>query len=244
MKFIQYKIGIIALLFVLTGCSATQTAIKKRNLEVSSKTSSAIILEPVAPEKRIAYVRVRDLSGENFHIKDALIAALQQKGIQVTQNVQKANFMLTASILQAGKTTADRASDALSAGFAGGLIGAGASVALGGSANQAAGFGLAGAAAGFLVDTLIDDVYYSVVVDVEMRERPLEGDTMVSGNIIDAKEKNNTVVSSYVKRGENYNWITHQTRVVTTANKVNLKFEDAMPEIRKGLSQILSNMLD
>ena len=78
-----------------------------------------------------------------------------------------------------------------------------------------------------------------------MRERPLQGDSMVAGNIGGyTRQSNNTAATTYVKRGENYKWITHQTRVVTTANQVNLKLEEAMPEIRKDLSNILSNMFE
>lgn len=242
----QLKLAsVVVCIVMLVGCSATQTAIKKRSLEVSSKTSTAVILEPVAPEKRIAYVRVRDVSGEQFDLKDDVINAVRSKGIQVTQNPEKANFMLTATILQAGKTTANDVNSALSAGFSGALIGAGGAALTGGSNNQVAAFGLAGAAAGFLADTLIDDVYYSVVVDVEMRERPLQGDSMVAGDVGGYKrQSNNTAATTYVKRGDNYKWITHQTRVVTTANQVNLQLEEAMPEIRKDLSNILSNMFE
>ena len=129
---------------MLVGCASTQTAIKKRNLEVSSKTSSAVILEPLAPEKRIAYVRVRDVSGEQFDLKDDVVAAVRAKGIQVTQDPEKANFMLTATILQAGKTTMEDAAGALSSGFSGALIGASGAALAGGSNNQIAAFGLAG----------------------------------------------------------------------------------------------------
>ncbi len=234
----------IVLISTLAGCSATQTAIKKRNLQVSSKTSSAVILEPISPEKRVAYVRVRDASGENFDLKNDVISAVQSKGIKITKEPSEANFMLTATILQAGKTTKDHAASALSSGFSGALIGVGSAALLGANHHGASGIGLAGAAAGFLADTMIEDVYYSVVVDVEMRERPLEGDSFVNGDVISVKATNNSVAPNYVKRGKNYNWITHQTRVVTTANKVNLKLEEAMPEIKQGLSQILSSMFD
>ncbi|WP_422491663.1 complement resistance protein TraT, partial [Endozoicomonas sp. ALE010] len=35
----------------------------------------------------------------------------------------------------------------------------------------------------------------------------------------------------------------YQTRVVSTANKVNLKFEEALPELKKGLSNSISGLL-
>ena len=49
--------------------------------------------------------------------------------------------------------------------------------------------------------------------------------------------------SSSVSRGENYNWIVYETRVVSTANKMNLKIEEAIPEVQRKAAETISEMM-
>ncbi|MDZ7817809.1 MAG: hypothetical protein U5K55_03925 [Aliarcobacter sp.] len=51
-NFLKLTILIISTLFVglyMSGCGAATTAIEKRNLEVQTKMSDSVFLEPVAP---------------------------------------------------------------------------------------------------------------------------------------------------------------------------------------------------
>ena len=86
-----------------------QTAMNKSTLDVSSQFSPEIRLEPVAPEKRIAYVGVRDASGEFLDLKDDVIARMQNQGIQITDDPEKANFMLIANVVDFGKQLKEHA---------------------------------------------------------------------------------------------------------------------------------------
>jgi hypothetical protein len=55
-NFIKLSLFVASTLFVTTtfsGCGAATTAIEKRNLEVQTKMSESIFLEPVAPQKQI-----------------------------------------------------------------------------------------------------------------------------------------------------------------------------------------------
>ena len=235
------KLLLVCLILTLSGCGATKTAIQKHDLNVETKMSDAVILEPMAPSERIVYVKMRDATGNNLRrpMQNMIKEKLKAEGIQVTTNPKKANLMLTGTILQAGRTTKEDAYSSLEAGFSGAVLGAGAAAVAGANAATIGGLGLAGAAAGFLADTLVEDVYYSFIVDVELRERPLEGDEYSNSAHTAAKSGTSTTVTSTVKRSKNYNWIIYKTRIVTIANQVNLKFNEALPVVEDKTSNSL-----
>lgn len=223
---------------VVAGCVSTQTPTNRDSLYVSSVVSGNVKLEPVAPEKRIAYVGVRDISGENFDVKKEVIAGLQAKGMQITEDPSKANFMLMATVLKVGKTTKDYAQSALFER----LDKAEESFEKEGKEYQAQ-------AVEFVEDTfdtlailgnvVMPNIYYSVVVDVELRERLQQKNTTVMPEWLSSSK----VVKNIPKQDENSNWMTHNTRVVTTANKADLRLKEALPEMRKDLSNMLMNIL-
>ena len=53
-----------ALGLALSGCAATSTAVAKRNLDVQTKMSDTIFLDPVTPDERTVYVDVRNTSDQ------------------------------------------------------------------------------------------------------------------------------------------------------------------------------------
>lgn len=238
------------------GCSSMNTALKKRELDVESRLSYAVVLDPLAPEERIVYTRVRDVSGNKMRkvMQTTIEQQLSAEGFTVTNNPKEANLMLNATILSAGKTTADEADRSLSAGYKGAAEGAAlgymVGAAGGSSSSDSMKSGLVAGAAGFLADALVEDVYYTFVMDIELRERPLEGDEIensTQNKSATGMSTSNTatlsMAESSVKRGENFKWIIHKTRIVTTANKMNLKIEEAIPAVQDKTASSLSEML-
>ncbi|MCL1039460.1 complement resistance protein TraT [Shewanella submarina] len=255
MKTIKLWISVIAVI-TLSGCSAVSTAMKKQDLVIESQLSHSVVLEPVAPSERIVYVRVRDVSGNNMRagMLGALTQNLQQEGFVITRNPKEANLMLDATVMKADKTTAAEASRALSSGYKGGAEGAvlaGSIAAIsGGSGRTTGAVALGGAALGFLADQLVEDVYYTFVLDVQLRERPLDGDIVLNekdnrtsqGQASVGRTTNNKSVST-VTRGDNYNWLIYETRIVTTANKMNLDINEAIPAVQKRTASSLSALM-
>ncbi|MDH3603075.1 MAG: complement resistance protein TraT, partial [Candidatus Tectomicrobia bacterium] len=93
-------IAALALLVLLSGCAATQTAIAKKNLDVQTKMSDAVFLEPLAPDKRIVFVQVRNTSDkQNFDIEAPIKAAIAAKGYRVTENPEEAYYKLQVQVL-------------------------------------------------------------------------------------------------------------------------------------------------
>ena len=54
--------GLLVVMLALSGCAAGSTAIAKRNLDVQTKMSDTIFLDPVSPDQRTVYVDVKNTS--------------------------------------------------------------------------------------------------------------------------------------------------------------------------------------
>lgn len=239
-------IGILSLVAIqFTGCGAAHTAIKKRNLDVQTKMSETIFLEPTEPEKRIIFVDIRNTSDKDIEVKTPIINALKGRGYIITDTPQKANFMLQANVLQVGKTDLREAQGSLSNGFggavSGGMIGATTNYAFNGTDRRTVAAGLAGAAIGFLGDALVDDTYYSMITDVQIRERPLVGEVITQTQSAKIKQGSSTSVNQEIQGGK-VEWKTYRTRVVSTANKMNLDFAEAQPILQDALGKSLSGL--
>ncbi|MCG8531549.1 MAG: complement resistance protein TraT [Desulfovibrionales bacterium] len=181
---------LLFLIALLAGCGATRTAIQKRDLRVETQMTEAIILEPMMDSQRCVYVRVRDASGNNLRksMQTKIIQELQDEGIAVTNDPAKCNLLLRATIIKASRVTEEQAYSTLKATAEGALLGGGIAVAAGSDLSSTLGAALTTSAIGFLADTLVEDVYYAFVVDVELRERPLQGD--VTRNVVDSQVVN------------------------------------------------------
>ena len=192
--------------------------------------------------KRIVYVRVRNTTDKDIQVDQAIKSSIESNGFTVTNNPDEAYFMIQANVLQVGKTDATDKDSALKSGFGGGLLGAGASMATGGSGNNI-GIGAAiGAVVGLVADTMVKDIYYSMVTDVEIRQRPAL-DERISQNEQNYSEQGTTSSISQNVNTSNVQWKIYRTRVMSTANQINLEFPEAQAELTRGLTKSLSGLL-
>ncbi|MGA9045876.1 complement resistance protein TraT [Sulfuricurvum sp.] len=231
--------SIVAIQF--TGCGAAHTAIKKRHLDVQTKMSETIFLEPTTPDKKIIFVDIRNTSDIDMNVTETILSSLKLRGYTITANPQQANFMLQANILQVGKSDLRQAQSALDGGFGGAVLGVTAGYALSSGNRDVAAAGLIGAAVGVVADALVDDTYYSMVTDVQIRERPLLGEAIIQSQTANVKQGSATHVKQNIN-GAKVEWKTYRTRVVSTANKVNLNFEEAQPALQDALGKSLSGL--
>ena len=163
----------------LSACAATTTAISKRELDVQTRMSDSIFLEPLPPARRTVFVEVKNTSDrEDFDIEQGVKAHLQERGYQLVDNPDRAHYMLQANVLQAGKSSVTAAEDAFASGFGGALFGA----AVGAVGTRAAtkdtgsiiGGGLIGAAVESAAGAFVQDVTYSAITDIQVSERAAE----------------------------------------------------------------------
>jgi len=232
--------------FALSGCAATQVAIAKRDLDVQTKMSATVFLEPAPAAERTVFVQIRNTSDKTLDLEADVARGIAARGYTVVQDPAAARYMLQANILHVGKTDPTAAQAALRDGYGtgygtgvtGAVVGAGSMYALGGDHRGALGAAIVGGIVETVASAAIKDVYYSVVTDVQIRERARGAVKTVSQHDV----KQGTSGSTQVTYAEDSEWKTYQTRVVSTANKMNLEFVEAEPALRAGISRALAGL--
>ncbi|WP_246755274.1 complement resistance protein TraT, partial [Salmonella enterica] len=86
---------------------------------------------------------------------------------------------------------------------------------------------------------LVEDVNYTMITDVQIAERTKA--TVTTDNV--AALRQGTSGAKIQTSTETGNQHKYQTRVVSNANKVNLKFEEAKPVLEDQLAKSIANIL-
>ncbi|MEO0035146.1 MAG: hypothetical protein RLZZ501_1169 [Pseudomonadota bacterium] len=255
----------------LSGCAALDASINHANLDVQTHMSESVFLDPVPPNARTIFVSARNTSDHpEIDLRGSLTQAMAARGYQVVEDPNLAHYMLRVNILYAGPIETKDTNSLLMGKYGEPLLaGAGAAAltaGLGGGVGTTAGVGLGVAAASYLANQLIKDVTYSVVVDIQLSERPLSGAKVrQSTSTLNAQGNANTFAakSSQVPTGKGYtgsaganarvkaqeideqvDFKQYQIRALSYANKVNLKFEEAVPTLLVRLTSSLSNLFE
>lgn len=210
-------LGVMFVSFLLVACGAATTSIAKKDLKVETKMSSTIFLEPVSPAEKTIYLQVRNTSDKpNLDLTGPLYSALTHKGYAITHEAKAAHYVLQVNVLQAGEIDPDTRDEIMGRGFGdaivGGLAGAGIGSLVSGHSDAVIAGALIGAAVGGIASAATKDVTYSVITDVQVTEKTASGSHK------------------------------HQTRIASSANKVNLKFEQAEPELVEGLAHSIAGI--
>lgn len=231
----------------LSGCAAVQTEISHKDLQVSSKMTDTVFLDPVGAEDRTVFVQTRNTSDKpDFTIEAQLKAILASKGYQISYNPNAAHYLLQVNILQVGLSNPSAAEASFAGGF-GSALGAGAAgAAVGGliagpSHNTGTGMavgGLAAAGVSLLADSLVHNTTYSVITDVQISEHS----KVPVRQAIKSHLKNGR---STVREQNSYQIVdknTYRTRVMSTANQVNLEYQDAVVPLENGVATSIAGM--
>lgn len=239
----------ILLILFLSGCAATQTAISKRELDVQTKMSATIFLDPVPAEQMTVFVQIRNTSDkQEMDLSQEIKNAVSAKGFRIVKDPKEAKFYLQANILHVGKTSPSAIQQQMGGGFGAAIGGAGLGMMIGSASSsrngmnsqQAASAALIGGVAEVVTGSLVKDVYFSIVTDIQIKERLANGKMAQ----INSKHSMNqgTSGSESVTFNDQVDMRTYQTRVISTANKMNLEFEEAAPALRAGLIRAVSGM--
>tara|TARA_B100000989_G_scaffold236433_2_gene183274 strand:- start:29095 stop:29757 length:663 start_codon:yes stop_codon:yes gene_type:complete len=218
---------------------ATQTALNKQSLDVKTNMSDSIFLPPVAPNQKVVYLKLHNTSDkQDVNIEHFLVSDLQAKGYKVTNDPNKAHYILQANILRAGKVEPNGADMAVDGAVGGGVAGAAISGATGGSGADIAGAAIAGAVVGTVADAVFKDIGYSLVTDVQISER---SDTVVHE---ETKQElaQGTSGTTTTKASNNSHWKQYRTKIISSADKMNLKFSEAQPYLEKGLASSIAGL--
>lgn len=227
----------VAMLLAFSGCGAVNTMVKKRNLDVQTKMSETVWLEPAAQHAKTVFVQIKNTTGKQMNVENEVKQLLMQKGYSVVADPNQANYWLQANVLKMDKTDL-RESDP----FGSGILGAGVGASLGayntGSLNTAVGLGIAGALIGGAMDALVSDVAYVMITDLLISEATNAKVSIENANNIKQGTRGKRSVTSSTTSNRNQ----YQTRVVSVANQVNLKFEEAQPVLEEQLQKVIAGI--
>ena len=246
-KFTIYTVTAAVLL--LQGCAATQVALGKRDLDVQTKMSATVFLDPVPPEQMTVFVQIRNTSDrQEMDVANEVTSAVIAKGYRIVRDPKQAKFFLQANILFVGKTSPTAIQQQAGGGFGAAIQGAALGMAVGtvaGGRNgmdnkQAATAALVGGVAEVVAGSLVKDVYYSIVTDVQIKERLANGKQAQVNSRHSMSQ--GTSGSESVTFTDQVDMKTYQTRVISSANKMNLEFDEAAPVLKNGLTRALAGM--
>lgn len=218
LKNLMLVTGLIMSVPVLSSCQAASAEIHHHDLNVESKMSNSIFLDPLDSETKTIFVETRNTSTENINgatakIKDSLSAA----GFTIVQKPQAASYILQVNFLQFGAVKdKDRLwKDGMNFDQSA-LTGAGAGLGtalVGGSPITSIGVGVAVAAGSWVANEMVENKAYAVITDIKISE-----------------QSNKKIIKTY------------NTRIISEADKVNLKFRDAKPIIGDQLAREITGI--
>lgn len=241
---------------VITGCSAITTSITKGDLSLDTKLSETIWLQPSS--NNTVFVQIRNTSDKPMaNLSNKIRESLAQYGMVVTNNPEEAHYWLQANIVSIRKSSTNDSESYLAKGAESFLLGAGAGlgfyVAKQNTYTDYWGYThdyghdyagealLAGAAIGtvsYIANVMVDDVYYTAVTDLLISEKVPNGVSSQTESRVSSGSNTHTT-SSTVNITDK---IQHTTRIVSVANKVNLKYEECSNEIENALVHAISNI--
>lgn len=230
----------------LGGCAATHTMISKRKLDVQTKMTDTVFLNPVDDAQKTIYVQLKNTSDKpSFNIEGKVRNILENRGYTVVNSLNKAHYLIQANILQVGKIDPSAAEKAFTGGYGSLVHTAGAGVATGALLSGGRGGSmLAGGLIGGLVDTVanaaVKDVTYAVITDLQISERAVRGAKIKQTDKSYLKQGNSSL--SKQTSTSQADWMKYQTRVMSTANKANLDFKDAQPILEEGLANSIAGI--
>ncbi|HDQ6651666.1 TPA: complement resistance protein TraT [Escherichia coli O121:H19] len=199
-------------------------------------------LEPAS--ERTVFLQIKNTSDKDMSGLQGKIAdAVKARGYQIMTSPDKAYYWIQANVLKADKMDMRESQGWLSRGYEGAAVGA----ALGGgitayntgSAGTTLGVGLATGLIGMAADAMVEDINYTMITDVQIAERTRT--SVRTDNV--AALRQGTSGSKIQTSTETGNQHKYQTRVVSSANQVNLKFEEAKPHLEDQLAKSIANIL-
>lgn len=146
-------------------------------------------------------------------------------------------------MLKAEKMDLRQAQGLLSSGYEGAVtgaaLGAGITAYNSTSAGATLGVGMASGLIGLAADAMVEDTNYTMVTDLQISERSRV--EVTTDNVAALKQGSSGMkLQTSTEQGKR---LKYQTRVVSNANKVNLKFEEAKPVLEAQLAKSVAGIL-
>ncbi len=199
------------------------TALEHKELRVQTHLSDSIFLDIEHVKARSVHLDIRNTSDQTIDVVRPIVQALQRRGYAVTSDPRSAFYLLQGNIRYVGQADPSALRRTLHAGYGGPVLGA-ALGALAGRDALGAGVGaLSGAALELVAGTLVKDVTFTVVTDLQIAERTTS--TVWQSVRSRLRQGAHSEVEEHSESTRDRR--RYQTRLVATANQVNLTFEEA-----------------
>jgi hypothetical protein len=95
-------------------------------------------------------------------------------------------------------------------------------------------------AADFVGGLMVKDVYFAAITDIQLSQRARPGQKITLQSQQNLAQGNSG--GDRLSYEEQVDWKRYRTRVMSSANKANLDWEDAEPELTSALVQVVSGM--
>jgi hypothetical protein len=206
------KIILLLSIIALSGCAAFSTAVSKRNLQVETKMQNSIFLNPVDEDNKTIFLQIKNTSDQQSFNITNLLS----------QDLQQKGYMIVTNpsaahyVLQINILQAGKTSKTALEKSPFGTL-------------DAVGLGVAGAAVGGRHGNIGGTIVGGVIG---------AGAAVLADSLV---EDVYCSVTADLRISE-HNTTTAQTRITSFANKVNLKWEAAQPELQKVLAEAISGI--
>jgi len=220
MKIRITMLPIILLPAILIGCAATQVGLEKKDLKVQTKMSKSIFLDLDNQIEKTAFVEIKNTSDKDIDLTNAIKQTVRNRGYKVVDNAKQAAYIYQGNVLYVGEADPAAIRTAVTKGYGSTVGGAAVGGAIGywkgggrGAAIGGAAGGLLASAAELVTGSLTKDVTFTIVTDLQLTEKTTKGKKI------------------------------HQARVSSTAEQVNLTWEEAEGKLVEGLAKSLGGLL-
>lgn len=206
--------------------------------------SASIFMDLENQLERSVFVDVRNTSDKDIDVAGFIRQQIEARGYTIAENPRDAFYILQANVLYVGQADPSAIQQSLLAGY-GGALGGGVVGGMLGAASSfkgaAIGTGvgaLVGGVTEVVAGSLVKDVTYTIVTDLQIAEKtPEEVAQTVQSSL---KQGTGTQVmqkSQSVRERRKY-----QTRVVSSANQVNLEWQEAEGPLLSGLAKSIAGI--
>jgi hypothetical protein len=229
------------LLLGLGGCAATQVALEHKDLSVQTQMSATVFLDLENRVQKTVYLDVKNTSSSDLAIEPLIKSRLEQAGYRIQPDPLEAFYILQVNVLHVGTSNPSALYSSLQSGWGGPLAGGLAGAAIGATTSSPNGNlkgALIGSAVELVASSLVKNVTYSIITDIQITQRSNEPVAQkLQSTFQQGTDTQIAQSSDHVTDRKKY-----RTRVVSSANKVNLKFEAALPHLEQQLARSIAGI--
>ena len=237
-KFVSIAI-LISSFLMLNACSTLSSNQKAPTLTVEQTKGKTIFMEPVSPEKRIAYIEIKNTSGDaDFNVlKQTISNNLNARGYRTTDNPERAWYFLQADVIKAGIMDENTKETLLNNQVKRAALGAGVG-AIGGQIihkrnSTAIGAGV-GALAGLAYESLNHSSNYVVIADIRATQKKPKR----KHGLFARKDEPNILGYALTKDDR-----VQDTRIAVTARQANINPQESKALVLAGLTESIAGIL-